>query len=58
MTRRYDSGTRWERDIRYSWAAVRPAATLLIVAGLIEPALLVEIEVDAYVLDRGSCRTP
>lgn len=30
-------------------AGVRPAATLLVVAGFIDPALLVEIEVDAYV---------
>lgn len=30
---------------------VRPAATLVIVAGLIDPALVVEIEADAYVVE-------
>jgi enamine deaminase RidA (YjgF/YER057c/UK114 family) len=31
------------------FAAVRPAASLLIVAGLIDPDMLVEVEVEAYV---------
>jgi enamine deaminase RidA (YjgF/YER057c/UK114 family) len=31
------------------FAAVRPAATLVIVAGLLDPAMLVEVEVEAYV---------
>ncbi len=31
---------------------VRPASTLVVVKGLIDPAMLVEIEVDAYVGDR------
>jgi enamine deaminase RidA (YjgF/YER057c/UK114 family) len=31
------------------FGAVRPAATLLIVAGLIDPDMLVEVEVEAYV---------
>lgn len=30
------------------FGAVRPAATLIIVAGLVEPSLLVEIEADAH----------
>jgi enamine deaminase RidA (YjgF/YER057c/UK114 family) len=30
------------------FAAVRPAAAILVVSGLIEPSLLVEIEVDAH----------
>ena len=30
---------------------VRPASTLVVVAGLIDPAMLVEIEVDAYTGD-------
>jgi enamine deaminase RidA (YjgF/YER057c/UK114 family) len=31
------------------FAAVRPAATLVVVAGLIDPAMLVEVEAEAYV---------
>jgi enamine deaminase RidA (YjgF/YER057c/UK114 family) len=30
------------------FAAVRPAATLVVVAGLLSPEMLVEVEVDAY----------
>ncbi len=29
--------------------AVRPAATMVVVAGLIDPAMLVEVELTAYV---------
>ena len=31
------------------FASVRPAATLLVVAGLVDPDMLVEVEVEAYV---------
>jgi enamine deaminase RidA (YjgF/YER057c/UK114 family) len=31
------------------FGAVRPAATMVVVAGLIDPAMLVEVEVEAYV---------
>jgi enamine deaminase RidA (YjgF/YER057c/UK114 family) len=30
------------------FGAVRPAATLVIVAGLVDPSLLVEVEADAH----------
>jgi enamine deaminase RidA (YjgF/YER057c/UK114 family) len=30
------------------FGAIRPAATLLVVAGFVDPAMLVEVEVDAY----------
>ncbi len=30
------------------FGAVRPASTLVVVAGLIDPAMLVEVEVEAY----------
>jgi enamine deaminase RidA (YjgF/YER057c/UK114 family) len=33
------------------FAAVRPAATLVVVAGLIDPDMLVEVEVEAYAAD-------
>jgi enamine deaminase RidA (YjgF/YER057c/UK114 family) len=33
------------------FAAVRPAASLLIVAGLLDPTMLVEVEVEAWVDD-------
>ena len=32
-----------------AFGAVRPAATLVVVAGLIDPAMLVEVEADAVV---------
>jgi enamine deaminase RidA (YjgF/YER057c/UK114 family) len=38
------------------FGAIRPAATMVQVAALIAPELLVEIEVDAYVYD-GDCET-
>jgi enamine deaminase RidA (YjgF/YER057c/UK114 family) len=31
------------------FASIRPAATLVVVAGLLDPAMLVEVEVEAYV---------
>jgi enamine deaminase RidA (YjgF/YER057c/UK114 family) len=34
-----------------TFAAIRPAATMVVVAALIDPRLLVEIEVDAVLLD-------
>ncbi|TDB82642.1 RidA family protein [Micromonospora sp. KC721] len=34
------------------FGAVRPAATMLVVAGLIDPDLLVEVELEAYLGDR------
>ncbi|MFF5178441.1 RidA family protein [Micromonospora sp. NPDC000316] len=34
------------------FGAVRPAATLVVVAGLLDPEHLVEVEVEAYVGDR------
>ncbi|GHA82773.1 RidA family protein [Streptomyces termitum] len=33
--------------------AVRPAATMVIVSGLVDPRLVVEVEVEAYREDRG-----
>lgn len=30
------------------FAGIRPAATMLVVAGFVDPAMLVEVEVDAY----------
>jgi enamine deaminase RidA (YjgF/YER057c/UK114 family) len=30
------------------FAAVRPASTALVVAGLVDPRMLVEVEVEAY----------
>jgi len=30
------------------FGAIRPAATMLVVAGFVDPAMLVEVEVDAY----------
>lgn len=36
-----------------AFGAIRPAATLVIVAGLVDPALRVEIEVDARRTHRG-----
>lgn len=35
------------------FGSIRPASTMLMVAGLVDPAHLVEIEVDAIVLDAG-----
>jgi enamine deaminase RidA (YjgF/YER057c/UK114 family) len=31
------------------FAGIRPAATMVVISGLVDPRLLVEIEVDAYV---------
>jgi enamine deaminase RidA (YjgF/YER057c/UK114 family) len=39
------------------FAAIRPAAALLIVAGLLDPAMLVEVEVEAWV-DEGPRTIP
>ena len=36
------------RAHRELFAAIRPAATMLVVAGFVDPAMLVEVEVDAY----------
>ena len=38
------------------FAAVRPAATLVVVAGLLDPAMLVEVEVEAYIGGRRLTR--
>ena len=38
------------------FASVRPAATLVVVAGLLDPAMLVEVEVEAYIGDRPLTR--
>lgn len=62
MIERYASGGPWEETVGYSrvvaagplgrahaevFAAVRPAATLVVVAKLLDPAMLVEVEVVA-----------
>ena len=47
---------RWEEAARAHgefFAAIRPASTMVEVRALIDPAMLVEIEADAYVGDRG-----
>ncbi len=47
---------RWEevaRAHRERFGEVRPAATLVAVSGLVDPAMLVEIEVEAYVEGGG-----
>lgn len=52
-TRMYvTDAARWEEAGRAHgecFAAVRPAATLVVVAGLVDPDMLVEVEVDAVV---------
>ncbi|REE99737.1 RidA family protein [Thermomonospora umbrina] len=48
---RADDATEVGRAHGDFFAAVRPAASMLIVAGLLDPRMLVEVEVDAY---RGS----
>lgn len=40
------------------FASIRPAATLLVVAGLLDPAMLVEVEAEAYVGGRRPERQP
>jgi enamine deaminase RidA (YjgF/YER057c/UK114 family) len=52
--------SRWEevaRAHRECFGAVRPAATLVAVSRLVDPAMLVEIEVEAYVGDEEPART-
>ena len=36
------------------FGAVRPAAAMVEVGALIDPAMLVEIQADAFILDRGN----
>ena len=40
------------------FGAVRPAATLVVVAGLLDPEHLVEVELEAYLGDRLSRTGP
>jgi enamine deaminase RidA (YjgF/YER057c/UK114 family) len=59
-TRMYVTGTAYADAVASAhgslFAAVRPVATLVVVAGLLDPQHLVEVEVEAYVGGRQSSR--